>query len=82
MQDTFFNLRNTALDALVDLINDIKAEKGKGGSDAQLAAARDYQRKGQFMIDFVMSENSMDFTRHKRRREFWAMRSTCAGSGN
>ena len=61
IQDTFFNLRNTALDALVDLIGDIKAEKAKGATDAQLAAARDYQRKGQFMIDFVMSENSMGF---------------------
>ena len=61
IQDNFFNLRNTALDALVDLINDIKAEKAKGASDAQLAPACDYQRKGQFMIDFVMSENSMGF---------------------
>lgn len=61
IQDTFFNLRNTALDALVDLIADIKAEKAKGATDAQLAQARDYQRKGQFMIDFVMSENSMGF---------------------
>jgi len=61
IQDRFFNLRNTALDALVDLINDIKAEKQKGVAEAQLAAARDYQRKGQFMIDFVMSENSMGF---------------------
>ena len=32
-----------------------------GPSDAQLAQARDYQRKGQFRIDFVMSENSMGF---------------------
>jgi len=61
IQDNFFNLRNTALDALVDLINDIKTEKQKGATDAQLAQARDYQRKGQFMIDFVMSENSMGF---------------------
>ena len=61
IQDRFFNLRNTALDALVDLINDIKTQKAKGASDAQLAAAREYQRKGQFMIDFVMSENSMGF---------------------
>ena len=61
IQDRFFNLRNTALDALVDLIGDIKAEKAKGATDAQLASARDYQRKGQFMIDFVMSENSMGF---------------------
>ena len=61
IQDKFFNLRNTALDALVDLINDIKAQKAKGATDAQLAEAREYQRKGQFMIDFVMSENSMGF---------------------
>ena len=61
IQDRFFNLRNTALDALVDLINDIKAQKAKGATDEQLAAAREYQRKSQFMIDFVMSENSMGF---------------------
>lgn len=60
IQDRFFNLRNTALDDLVDLIGDIKAEKAKGATDAQLASARDYQRKGQFMI-FVMPENSMGF---------------------
>jgi len=59
IQNKFFNLRNTALDALVDLINDIKAEKAIGAPDSQLAQAREYQRKGQFMIDFVMSENSM-----------------------
>ncbi|HEU5404151.1 MAG TPA: ammonia-forming cytochrome c nitrite reductase subunit c552 [Terriglobales bacterium] len=61
IQDRFFTLRNTALDALVDLINDIKVQKEKGATDAQLAQARDYQRRGQFMIDFVMSENSMGF---------------------
>jgi len=61
IQDRFFTLRNTALDALIDLIADIKDSKQKGATDAQLASARDYQRRGQFMIDFVMSENSMGF---------------------
>jgi nitrite reductase (cytochrome c-552) len=60
IQDRFFNLRNTALDSLVDLINDIKANKDKVTPE-QLAKARDYQRRGQFMIDFIMSENSMGF---------------------
>ena len=60
IQDRFFNLRNNALDALVDLINDINANKDKA-SPEQLAKARDYQRHGQFMIDFIMSENSMGF---------------------
>ncbi len=61
IQGRFFDLRNTALDALIDLIADIKDSKQKGATDAQLASARDYQRRGQFMIDFVMSENSMGF---------------------
>jgi nitrite reductase (cytochrome c-552) len=61
IQDRFFSLRNTALDALIDLIGDTKNARGRGVSEAQLAQARDYQRRGQFMIDFVMSENSMGF---------------------
>lgn len=60
IQDRFFKLRNTALDALMDLIADIKANKDKATPD-QLAQARDYQRRGQFMIDFITSENSMGF---------------------
>ena len=60
IQDRFFNLRNTALDALMDLINDIKLNKDRAGPE-QLATARDDQRRGQFMIDFIMSENSMGF---------------------
>jgi hypothetical protein len=47
--------------ALVDLIGDIKTEKAKGATDAQLASARDCRRKGQLMTDFVISENSMGF---------------------
>jgi nitrite reductase (cytochrome c-552) len=61
IQDRFFNLRNTALDALMDLIGDIRNAKQRGVSQADLAKAQDYQRSGQFMIDFVMSENSMGF---------------------
>ena len=60
IQDRFFTLRNTALDALMDLIADIKANKDKVTQE-QLAKARDYQRRGSFMIDFIMSENSMGF---------------------
>ena len=60
IQDRFFTLRNVALDSLMDLIADIKANKEKV-PPAQLAQARDFQRRGQFMIDFIMSENSMGF---------------------
>lgn len=60
IQDRFFRLRNTALDSLMDLINDIKANKEKS-SPEQLAKARGAQRRCGFMIDFIMSENSMGF---------------------
>jgi nitrite reductase (cytochrome c-552) len=60
IQDRYFRLRNTAMDALMDLINDIKANKEKASAE-QLAKARDAQRRCGFMIDFIMSENSMGF---------------------
>lgn len=60
IQDRFFTLRNMAMDALVDLIGDIKANKDKATPE-QLAKARNYQRHGQYMIDFIVSENSMGF---------------------
>ena len=50
-----------AMDALVDLIHDIKQARQAGATDAILEAPRDFQRKASFYIDFVMSENSMGF---------------------
>ena len=61
IQTRFFDTRNIALDALMDLIKDIKAAKDAGATDAELAAARNFQRKAQFYIDFLISENSMGF---------------------
>jgi nitrite reductase (cytochrome c-552) len=61
IQTRFFQTRSVALDALMDLIHDIKTEKDAGASDAELADARQFQRKAQFYIDFLVSENSMGF---------------------
>ncbi len=61
IQTRTFNARNLAMDALLDLINQIKAAKDSGRSDAELAEARDFQRKAQFYLDFVEAENSMGF---------------------
>ncbi len=61
IQEKTYFLRNIALDALVDLINDIKKAKEKGKSDAELKSARNFQRKAQFLIDFVEAENSTGF---------------------
>ena len=55
------DLRNKAMDALMALIADIEAAKAAGATDAQLAEARAAQRRGQFYLDFVESENSNGF---------------------
>ncbi len=57
---TFF-VRNLAMDALVDLIGDLKAARQQGRSDAALAKPRNLQRKAQFLLDFVEAENSTGF---------------------
>lgn len=54
-------LRNLALDALMDLIAGIKQAKAAGKTDAQLAEAFEFQKQAQWFIDFVESENSMGF---------------------
>ena len=61
IQTRFFDTRNIALDALMQLIADIKTARTAGATDEQLAEARDYQRRAQFYIDFLVSENSMGF---------------------
>jgi nitrite reductase (cytochrome c-552) len=61
IQDRTYELRNVAMNALIDLINDIKAAKTAGRSDEELAPARDFQRKAQFYLDFIEAENSMGF---------------------
>ena len=60
-QDRTYRMRDHALNAVIELIADIKGAKASGASDEQLAAARDFQRKAQFYLDFVEAENSMGF---------------------
>jgi nitrite reductase (cytochrome c-552) len=61
IQERVFGIRNIAMDALVDLIADIKKAKDAGVSDEELAPIRDYQRRAQFYLDFVEAENSTGF---------------------
>ncbi len=61
IQERTFQMRNMAMDALMDLIGDIKAAKSNGIADEQLAPSRDFQRKAQFLLDFVEAENSVGF---------------------
>ena len=61
IQSRTHNLRNLAMDALVELINDIKAARDAGRTDAGVNAAQDFQRRAQFYVDFIESENSNGF---------------------
>lgn len=54
-------MRDRGLDVLVELIDAIAAARAAGAGDAELAAARDAQRRAQFLLDFVEAENSAGF---------------------
>ena len=61
IQDRTFQVRNVAMDALIDLITDLKAARDAGVPAPRLTAARDEQRQAQFLLDFIEAENSMGF---------------------
>ena len=61
IQDRTFEMRNLALDAVVQLTRDIGALVRRDSSDARVAPARLLQRKAQFLVDFIEAENSMGF---------------------
>ena len=63
IQDRTFELRNLALDAVLHLIDDIarQVKSDSLGARDRIARARDFQRKAQFMTDFIEAENSMGF---------------------
>ena len=61
IQGRTHSLRNLAMDALVDLINDIKAARAMGRTDTAVSTAQDFQRRAQFYLDFIESENSNGF---------------------
>ncbi|HEY8536226.1 MAG TPA: ammonia-forming cytochrome c nitrite reductase subunit c552 [Vicinamibacterales bacterium] len=61
IQDRTFDMRNRAMDALVALIDDLKAAAAAGVPEERLRQARQFQRQGQFLLDFIEAENSMGF---------------------
>jgi nitrite reductase (cytochrome c-552) len=61
IQERTQNMRNRAMDALVELIGDLKTARASGSAAAEVSAAQDFQRKAQFYLDFVEAENSSGF---------------------
>jgi len=61
IQDRTYQMRNTAMDALVELIGDIRLARSNGTSASAVTAAQTSQRRAQFLLDFIEAENSMGF---------------------
>ncbi|HEU4995300.1 MAG TPA: ammonia-forming cytochrome c nitrite reductase subunit c552 [Gemmatimonadaceae bacterium] len=61
IQDRTFEMRNRALDAVLQLTRDIAAQLKRDSTVPGVGLARIYQRKAQFLADFIEAENSMGF---------------------
>jgi len=61
IQDRTFEMRNMAIDAVLQLTKEIAAEVKRDSTSGNVRLARDYQRKAQFLADFIEAENSMGF---------------------
>jgi len=61
IQDRTRSIRDTAMNALMDLISDIQKAASLKAETVKLEKARDYQRRAQFLLDFVEAENSSGF---------------------
>jgi nitrite reductase (cytochrome c-552) len=61
IQDRTYQLRNVAIDAVLDLARAIGREAGRDAPPERIEAARTYHRRAQFLADFIEAENSMGF---------------------
>jgi nitrite reductase (cytochrome c-552) len=61
IQDKTFAMRNMAMDALMELINDLGERVRTDTTSEDVRLARNYQRRSQFLVDFIEAENSMGF---------------------
>jgi nitrite reductase (cytochrome c-552) len=61
IQERTHNMRNLAMDALMELIADLKAARAANAPADTISSAQDFQRKAQFYLDFVEAENSSGF---------------------
>ncbi len=61
IQDRTYQLRNIAIDATLQLTDEIAAAARADSTSLRVREARGYQRKAQFFTDFIEAENSMGF---------------------
>ena len=61
IQDRTYQLRNIAIDATLELAKGIRRAAERGVEADRLDAARTFQRRAQFLADYIEAENSMGF---------------------
>jgi nitrite reductase (cytochrome c-552) len=61
IHDTYEQAKNVSFDALTALIKDIEKARQSGTAADRIEKAQSYQRKAQFFVDYVVSENSRGF---------------------
>jgi nitrite reductase (cytochrome c-552) len=61
IQTRTHDLRGVAMDALMDLLTDLRTARERDGDTPAVVSAQALQRKAQFLLDFVEAENSMGF---------------------
>ena len=61
IQERTYQLRNIAIDATLELTKAIGEVAAREGEPDRLDAARLYQRRAQFLADYIEAENSMGF---------------------
>jgi nitrite reductase (cytochrome c-552) len=61
IQERTFRMRNLAMDALMELIEDLKTVRTADSTLPSVKTAQQFQRKAQFYLDFVEAENSTGF---------------------
>ena len=70
-----------ALDAVIDLIDDINAAKANGVAEDKMKAAQQWQRKATFYVDYVEAENSSGFHAGQEAARILAESIDCSRKG-
>ena len=81
IQERTSRMRDAAMDALVELIGDLGKSRQSGTPDDKLAAPRAWQRKAQFLLDFVEAENSVGFHADQESARVLLMSVDCSRKG-
>ncbi len=61
IQSRVHGMRDGAMDALMDLIHDLRTARANGDTATAFKEAQRFQRHAQFYLDFIEAENSMGF---------------------